>query len=89
VLDRHSYKLWYNMPVPGGYGASSLDFLGCCMGDFFAIETKAPGEKASQRQAEILSAIEMAGGMCFVIDGPRSLELLDVWLRDRDREGFE
>jgi hypothetical protein len=45
---------WYWMPVPSGYGRSTLDFIGCYHGRFFAIETKAPGKKLTSRQEIIV-----------------------------------
>lgn len=60
--------LWYFMPVPGGYGVSTIDYLGCYHGAFFGIETKAPGKKPTDRQEYIMEAIRNAGGKVFVID---------------------
>lgn len=56
-------------PVPSGYGESHLDYVGCCCGTFFCIETKAPGKKPTPRQIERKRRVERAGGICFVIDG--------------------
>jgi hypothetical protein len=56
------------MPVPGGYGPSSLDYLLCYHGRFIAIEAKAPGKKPSPRQRFIIKKIEEAGGITLVID---------------------
>lgn len=61
--------LWYTMPVPSGYGESTLDYIGCFNGQFFAIETKKPGGKPTPRQLQTIAAIERNGGKCFVIDG--------------------
>lgn len=60
--------LWYTMPVPGGYGQSTLDYLCCYRGRFFAIETKAPGKKPTDRQYYVMEDIRHAGGMTFVVD---------------------
>jgi penicillin-binding protein-related factor A (putative recombinase) len=38
------------MPVPSGYGESTLDYIGCYKARFFAIETKKPGGKLTPRQ---------------------------------------
>lgn len=60
--------LWYTMPVPGGYGMSTLDYIGCINGKFFAIETKAPGNKPTPRQQRLIDDINLAGGTAFVVD---------------------
>lgn len=72
---------YYFMPVPGGYGESTLDYVGCNAGRWFAIETKAPGKKPTDRQKMIASMMERAGGKVFVIDGdPAQYLELKVWL---------
>lgn len=73
-------ELYYFMPVPSGFGESSLDYLGCYRGRFFAIETKAPGKKPTARQEQCIAAITRAGGAVFVIDGDESLQDLINWL---------
>lgn len=60
------------MPVPYGYGASTLDYLICMRGRFIAIETKAPGKKPTDRQKMVIEQIRAAGGATFVIDGDTS-----------------
>lgn len=70
--------LYYDMPVPGGFGGSTLDYVGCHRGDFFAIETKKPGGKPTARQYQIIARMEAAGGKTFVIDG--DLTELEDWL---------
>ena len=62
-------QIYYFMPVPSGYGESTLDYIGCYRGLLFAIETKAPGKRPTNRQNQIISAITRAGGRVFVIDG--------------------
>lgn len=61
--------LWYTMPVPSGYGESTLDYIGCYEGRFFAIETKKPGGKPTPRQLQTIAAMERSGAKCFIIDG--------------------
>lgn len=61
--------LFYTMPVPSGYGESTIDYMGCYRGCFFGIEAKAPGRKPTNRQEMILGAIRRSGGAVFVIDG--------------------
>lgn len=74
-----SYQdLFYTMPVPSGYGESTLDYIGCYRGQFFAIETKAPGKKPTGRQDVIIALMRQAGGTVFVIDGDTSA--LKEWL---------
>lgn len=70
--------VYYYMPVPGGYGGSTLDYVACYNKLFFAIETKAPGKKPTDRQKQIIAQIKAAGGAVFVIDGD-TLEL-EKWL---------
>ena len=70
--------LYYEMPVPGGYGKSGLDYFGCYKGKFFSVETKAPGKKPTDRQQLTIAAITRAGGAVFVIDG--DLSKLKEWL---------
>lgn len=69
ALLRSVPDLYYFMPVPSGYGESSLDYLGCYRGKWFAVETKAPGKKPTDRQNMIIERIKKAGGAVFVIDG--------------------
>lgn len=71
--------VWYTMPVPSGFGESTLDYLGSNRGLFFAIETKAPGKKPTSRQMNTMAAIERGGGKTFVVDG--DITELETWLR--------
>lgn len=81
ILAEFASTTYYTMPVPGGYGESTLDYVGCNLGRFFAIETKAPGKKPTDRQNAIATMMTRAGGKVFVIDGePSQLEELRVWL---------
>lgn len=70
--------LFYTMPVPSGYGESTLDYIGCYRGKYFAIETKAPGKKPTDRQKMIIEKMRHAGGAVFVIDG--DLTELKQWI---------
>lgn len=70
--------LYYFMPVQGGYGAATLDYLGWYMGHAFAIETKAPGKEPTPRQRETISAMQEAGAEVFIIDG--DIAKLKGWL---------
>lgn len=72
------------MPVPYGYGASSLDYILCVAGRFVAIEAKAPGKHPTPLQEECIRRIREAGGMVFIIDGTPdtdTCEQLETWLR--------
>ena len=54
------YAFW---PVQTGYGAATLDCIGCWQGRFFAIECKAPGKQMTLRQQLVASIIHEAGGL--------------------------
>ncbi len=87
-LDKYESSVYYHMPVPSGFGAPSLDFVGCCRGHFFAIEAKAPGKDPSSRQEGTREDMMAAGGKVFVIDDDDSgdprivypIEPLELWL---------
>ena len=66
ILDM--FPLYRFMPVPSGYGQSSLDYLVCAKGTFVAIEAKKPKGTPTPRQRAQLREIEQAGGDTFVID---------------------
>ena len=70
------------MPVPGGYGQTTLDFLGCYRGRFFAVETKAEKKKPTLRQVTLLQNIDRAMGRTFVIAGVNdpAIDELREWL---------
>jgi hypothetical protein len=72
------YDAYWHCPVQNGLGAPSLDFICCIKGQYFAIETKAPGGKPTPRQEQTIEAIRKAGGKVFVIDGDTCL--LETWL---------
>ncbi|RLA43275.1 MAG: hypothetical protein DRR04_10325 [Gammaproteobacteria bacterium] len=55
--------------MQNGFGAPSLDFIGCHVGHFFAIETKAAGKKPTDRQRITMGEMARCGGKIFVIDG--------------------
>ena len=79
ALTRH--KAWFFMPVSGGYGVHGIpDFVGCHNGRSFGVEAKAAGKKASALQLLQKSLMEAAGAQWFLVDGPESLQALEVWL---------
>jgi len=71
--------MYYYMPVPSGYGESTLDYIGCFKGKFFSVETKAPGKKPTSRQMQTKAAMERAGGVVFIIDS-EDVSALKNWL---------
>lgn len=78
-LLRDTPGIYYHMPVPGGFGGTTLDYIGCYRGKFFAIETKKPGGKPTDRQKTIIAQMEASGGAVFVIDGDTTE--LEQWIR--------
>ena len=74
------YDAYWHMPVVNGMGAPSLDFICCIKGQYFAIETKAPGGKPTPRQEMTIAQIRDAGGKVFVTDGDTCL--LVTWLEE-------
>ena len=72
------YDVYYHMPVQNGMGAPTLDFVGCCNGLYFAVETKAPGKKPTPRQEVTITSMRKSGAAVFVIDG--ALTKLRWWL---------
>ena len=61
-------KAYWYMPVPGGYGTQTVDFLCCLNGRFLGIETKSTGQKPTPRQMLSMQAIRNAGGVAFWCD---------------------
>jgi hypothetical protein len=81
VLKAHP-DVWYFMPVLNGMGQPTLDFL-CAVrvkdtAAMFAIETKSPGNKPTERQKVTIEKMEAVGVKVFVIDGD-TVEL-ETWL---------
>lgn len=83
---------WYFMPVQGGFGAYTLDFLCARWPDsrFFAIETKAHGQQPNDRQWALINRLRERGTRVFVVDDEHgdglnikheSLAALDAWLK--------
>ena len=79
VISKYK-KIYRFMPVPYGYGKSSLDYLLCVNGRFVAIETKAPGKAPTKRQNTIAEEIEAAGGTVFIIDDASATKELEAFL---------
>lgn len=79
-----AYQFW---PVQTGYGAATLDCLGCHNGRFFSVETKAPGKKLTVRQRDTIERMQGADAKVFVVgeklkeDGEYSgMRELELWL---------
>lgn len=68
---------WYFMPVQSGYGKTVLDFIGCHDGQFFAIETKAPGKKPTRMQDNCIKDLKSVNARVFVIDGTNNTDTID------------
>lgn len=70
---------WFFSPVSNGMGTHGIpDIVACIRGVFVGIETKAPGKLANvtANQANVLNAIQAAGGIAMVVDN-----LDDCWQR--------
>ncbi len=80
ILDPHKPALYYDMPVPSGYGKSTLDFIGCYYGRYFAIEAKRPRKEPTSRQNGTIEDMSLAGGAVFVVIGDQGLDVLERWL---------
>jgi hypothetical protein len=73
----NEWKCYYHMPVQNGMGKPTLDFVCCFRGNFFSVETKAPGKKMSARQLNTQREMEAAGAEVFMIDG--DMTELEEW----------
>lgn len=74
--------LYYYMPVQTGFGQTSLDFIGCYAGRFFAVETKRAGKKPTLRQLATIERLKESGAQTFVIVGEDDAALMSLahWL---------
>ena len=85
-----SIGAYYNMPVPNGLGAPSLDFVGCYRGRFFAIETKAGSKGPTPRQEATMKSMQAAGGATFLInDDEASWYPLQDWVLRINEEWWD
>lgn len=63
-LDSLGPACLYSTPVPYGYGARMVDFIGCLNGRYFAIEAKRPDHaKPTLIQQKFLDRVHDAGGI--------------------------
>lgn len=87
ILDNYkNNNIYVYMPVPGGFGSPTLDYLGFINGRGFAIEAKRPGGKPTARQEVVIEQIRSSGAKVFVIDG--DVTELDRWLTTVVGVGF-
>lgn len=80
VLGKYRPGIYVHMPVPGGFGRSTLDYIGIIKGLAFAIEAKKEGGKPTDRQQTIIDQMRAAGARVFIVNSTASLEDLDRWL---------
>jgi len=80
LLDPRRPDLYYNMPVPCGYGKSMLDFVGCYRGLFFMVETKRAEKDLTGVQDLCATEVRDAGGKVFVVIDYDGLAELERWL---------
>lgn len=83
LLKSYGPKLYYEMPVPSGFGKMTLDYIGWINGWAFSIETKRPGKKPTDRQSATIAQMQAAGAAVFVIDNVDGLGPLKEWLDER------
>lgn len=67
LLKSYGERLWYDMPVPTGFGKSQLDYTVCVNERFLAIEAKAPGKNPTPRQELTMAAMRKAGAAVYVV----------------------
>jgi hypothetical protein len=80
LLKSYGDRVYYNMPVPGGYGESMLDYVICANGAFAMVETKRPTKEPTPRQHVIRRMVEQAGGIVFRVNDDDSLQAFKDWL---------
>lgn len=83
LLAEYGEAIYSHWPVQHGMGAPTLDCNGCVrilprLAVRFDIETKAPGQKPTERQELTIARMRKAGSKVFVIDG--DLTELKRWL---------
>lgn len=67
--------LKYWMPVLRGMGQPMLDYVICCNGRFFMVETKRDGEHdLTPRQKKTARDTKAAGGHVFIVNDEKSCE---------------
>lgn len=73
---------YYRMSVPTGFGTSGLDYEGCLLGHYFAIEAKSPDDDAdlTPRERETCIKILEAGGKVFIVSTLDGLQAFMRWV---------
>lgn len=74
------YGVHYHMPVQNGMGEPTLDFRATPAGFTLMVETKAPGEKPTERQILTMRAEEDAGAFVFVVSNDEELAILEGYV---------
>jgi len=74
------FDVWFDMPVPGGFGKSQLDFTCCVRGRMLAIETKAPGKWLTALQCKTAADMYASGAKVFFISEPSGVMALYRYL---------
>lgn len=69
-------------PTTGGYGKSgTADRIGCCKGNFFAIEVKREGKEPTAIQWKRIHEVEAAGGKAFWGTAAKVIPEIETWLK--------
>ncbi len=79
MLKRYPQVYKY-MPVPAGFGPSSLDYLLCVNGCFIGVEAKRPGKLPTPRQQECIRKILEAKGSIFIVYDQATLDELERYI---------
>lgn len=80
------YGAHQHWPVQTGYGAATLDCVGCYNSLYFAVETKRPGKTTTARQDLTIKEMREAGAAVFVVgerwenDVFSGMDDLEEWL---------
>jgi len=80
LLRSYGDDVYFVMPVVSGMGQPQLDYVGCAAGWYFAIETKAPDGKVTDRQKTIIDRIDAADGSAYVVRTDEDLAHVKRWL---------
>jgi predicted RecB family endonuclease len=78
LLKKHG--AYYHMPVQNGFGAPTLDIIGCHKGRFFAVETKAGRGDYTDRQRQTAENMATAGARVFLVNSHQGYDELQIWL---------
>lgn len=86
VLDIYRDRVYVFMPVPNGYGKTTVDYLGIFHGLGFAIEAKRPGKRPTSKQLAVLEEVVAAGGVSFAVSDDEELQAFADWLYMIDQQ---